>query len=192
MSGPDRRTARGVRTRARLIQSMIGLIEDQVPNPTTRQVAHGAGVSVRSIFHHFDDIEDLFCRATEHQASRHRALVAIIPPNGPVAPRIRATSRQRRQHFEMLGPVLRVAYSRSQVSPALSRVLALHRRMLRHQLTVTFGPEIAARGQQARLVLEVVDLATGWQSWNALRFDSGRTATAAEQTMVFAVTTMLR
>jgi TetR/AcrR family transcriptional regulator, regulator of autoinduction and epiphytic fitness len=188
----DRRTARSARTRARLMQAMIGLIEVQVSDPTARQVAQHAGVAVRTIYHLFDDVDDLFCQATALQAHRHRASVALIPPSGPVGPRIRATARQRRQHFEEVGPVLRVAYARTRSSPGLHSVLAEHRRILREQLTVTFGPEIAARGREAQVVLEVVDLATGWQNWNALRFDLGHTATAAEQIMVFAVSTVLR
>jgi AcrR family transcriptional regulator len=170
---------------------MIELIGDGISNPTVHQVARQAGVSDRLIFNYFDDLEDLFCQATELQAARHRSIVAAIPPNGPVAPRILGISRQRRELFEVIGPVLRVAYSRSQASPNLKAVLAHHRVMLRQQLTVTFRPEITARGGQAQIVLEVVDLATGWQNWNALRFDAGHTAPSAEKIMVFAVTTML-
>ena len=189
---PDQRRARGLRTRARLIQAMIDLIESGIPQPTTVQVASRAGNAVRTIFDHFEDIDDLFCQAAELKASRHRAVVGRIPPHGPVGNRIRATSHQRRQHYEEVGPVLRVAYGRNPGSPGLGTVLANHRRVLRHHLSYTFGPELAARGPEARFVLETVDLTTGWQNWNALRIDAGHSAVAAEEIVVFAVTAMLR
>ncbi len=173
------------------MEAMIELIDRGNPQPTARQIASQARVSVRLVYHHFAYLEILYLSAAELQASRHGALVAMIPPHGPVATRIRTTCHQRRQLFEVIGAVLRSVQSRTQGSPKLNGNLSQLRSRLRRQLTVTLGPEISARGAQAEILLETIELATGWQNWNTLRFDRGLSASAAEQLMVFAVTRLL-
>ena len=183
----DRRLARGVRTRREIVDSLIDLINRGNPHPSTRLVAARAGVSLRTVYHHFGDVEILFLSAARFHLSRHQSLVADMPPQGPTEARIRAVCHQRRLLFEEIGPVLRVANARAQRSPGLHEVLVGHRSRLRAQLAFTLGPEIAARGSEARVVLEALEVATGWQSWNALRFEAARSASSAEQFMAFAV-----
>jgi TetR/AcrR family transcriptional regulator, regulator of autoinduction and epiphytic fitness len=187
----DRRLARGIRTRTIIADAVIDLIDSGNQYPSTRLVAARAGVSLRTVFNHFGDVEILFRSAAGLHLARHRSLVADLPPRGPAEARIRATCHQRRELFEAIGPVLRVAHARAQGSPSLNEVLVQHRARLRRQLEVTLAPEIRARGQQAKAVLDAVELATGWQSWSALRFEAGRSASLAEQFMVFAVIRML-
>jgi hypothetical protein len=134
----------------------------------------------------------VFAGAADHQATRYRRLVSILPPNGPVETRIRIVSRQRRLLFEATGPVLRAAYARSPERTARSDVLADQRLHLRRQLAVTLAPEIEARGSLAPVVLDTIEVATGWPNWNALRQDAGRTASSAEEVMVFTVSRLLR
>jgi AcrR family transcriptional regulator len=190
--GRDRRTARGSRTRASIIAAVVELIGSGDPAPSSRQIAHQAGVSVRLVFHHFGDLDVLFARAAEDQVARYRSLITIIPPRGPVETRIRIICRQRRRLFEAIGPVLRASSARSPVVAAQSDVLADQRIILRRQIAVTLAPEIHARGQLAPVVLDTIDVATGWQNWNALRLDAGHTASSAEQVMAFAVSRLLR
>jgi AcrR family transcriptional regulator len=188
----DRRLARGKRTRTIIADALIDLIDAGNPHPTTRQVAARAGVSLRTVFHHFNHVEILFRSAAGLHLSRHRRLVAAIPPHGPIESRIRATCHQRRELFEVIGPVLRVAYARAHGSPGLNAVLGQHRSRLRRQLAVTLGPELSARGRQAKALLDTLELTTSWQSWSALRFEAGHSASSAEQFMAFAVTRLLR
>jgi AcrR family transcriptional regulator len=180
--------ARGVRTRNAIVEAAIELIESGNPRPTSREVANQAGVSVRLLFHHFEDVHVLYRSAVEMQSSRNRSLIGIIPPHGPLDRRIRAICHQRRQLFEAITPVLRASGSGDANLPgALSDL----RTLLRHQLTVSLRPEILARGGDAPLLLESLDLAAGWQNWTALRFGAGRSASQAEQVMVYTVTILL-
>jgi AcrR family transcriptional regulator len=188
----DRRTARGSRTRASIIAAVVELIGAGDPSPNSRRIARQAGVSVRLVFHHFGDLDALFARAAEDQVVRYRSLITIIPPRGPVETRIRIICRQRRRLFEAIGPVLRASSARSPAATAQSDVLADQRIMLRRQIAVTLGPEIDARGPLAPVVLDTIDVAAGWQNWNALRLDGGHTASSAEQVMAFTVSRLLR
>ena len=80
----DRRLIRGDRTRTVIIEAMIELIEAGNAYPTAHQVAERASVSVRSLYHHFGDLDGIFLRAARLHASRYRSLIVAIPPHGPV------------------------------------------------------------------------------------------------------------
>ena len=188
----DRRSARGSRTHTFLLDAAIDLIHGGDPAPKAHQVAVRAGVSDRLIFHHFADLDELFTQAVERQASQYQALTNVIPAHGPAEVRIRVVARQRRRLFEAVGPVLRASYARLPATAALTEVLAHQRRLLRRQLEVILRPEIAARGDQAPQALEALHVITGWQCWSALRFESGHSATQAEQITVFTVDRVLR
>jgi TetR/AcrR family transcriptional regulator, regulator of autoinduction and epiphytic fitness len=184
----DGRVARGVRTRTSIVEAAIALIESGNLRPTSKEVADRAGVSVRLLFHHFEDVHVLYRSAVELQSSRSRSLIGIIPPHGPLDGRIRAICHQRRQLFEAIAPVLRASEARDSNLPgALSDLRAL----LHHQLAVALRPEILSRGGDAPLFLESLDLAAGWQNWTALRFGAGRSASQAEQVMAYTVTILL-
>jgi AcrR family transcriptional regulator len=184
----DRRLARGHLTRMLLVQAMIELIQEGNLRPTCRQLADRAGTSIRTLFNHFH-IDALLGDAAAETFSRHRVLV--VPPHGPIDSRIRATCHQRRELFEDVGPMLRVAQTRVELSPGLIDALGGLHTLLQQQVALTFGPEISSGGPDAPVLLEHLDLITGWQSWAMLRDLPGRTASSAERAMVAFVTQAL-
>lgn len=187
----DRRRERGERTRTGILDAAIDLIDGGNPRPTVRQVARRAGVSERLVYHHFGRLEVVIGLAAERQAERHRALVAPVPPRGPLPARIATICRRRRQLFEATGAVLQVAEARQLDTPRVREVLHRQRLRLRHQLEVVFGPEVHDRDDDAEHILELLEYTTGWRHWSALRHEVGLSATAAERSMVSAVADLL-
>jgi TetR/AcrR family transcriptional regulator, regulator of autoinduction and epiphytic fitness len=187
----DGRLARGILTRTTIVQAVVTLIDAGDIHPATRDVARRAGVSLRTVFRHFGDVEGLFCEVAYRHATRYQDLVPLLPPSGPLAARVLATCRQRRRLFEVIGPVLRVAEDKTGGSPRFDRALIQHRARLLRQLTRTLGPEIEAHGSEVEVRLEILTLATGWRNWNMLRLDSGHSASAAEQLLAFTVNCFL-
>ena len=182
---PDRRLARAERTRSEILDALIDLISRGSHRPTAEELAHRAGISRRTIFNRFEDLDQAFFAAAALEARRQRHLVADLPAKGPLALRIRATCRQRRQLFEAIGPVVGAAYAQSRESSRFDVALAEHHRQLRAQLVVTFGPEIASKGSESGFVLDVLDLSTNWLTWNMLRLHRGHSPAAAEEMMAF-------
>ena len=174
------------------MDAAIDLIQNGNPAPTSHQIAKQAGLSVRSLFHHFHHVEIVIRNATARQFHRHRRLIAFLPPNGPTDVRVQATCRQRRQLYETIAPMLRVAYARADTSEGVNAVLVEKRSLLRRQVVVTLGPEISARGSSAPPLLDMLLLASGWQNWDMLRSHGGYSATAAERLMVRSFTDLLR
>lgn len=188
----DRRRLRGSRTRAVILEALVALLEAGNPQPSSREIAEHAGVARRSVFHHFGDVDELYLAAVELQAARRRALIAPVAPVGDLDDRIRGICRQRRDLFEPLGPVLRAASARFEDSAAFDAHLVDLRLLLRDQLEATFAPELGARRTGAGVLLDTVEMATGWAHWQALRFEAHHPADTAEALMAYAVVRLLR
>src|SRR3546814_16872470 len=60
----------------------ISLIDEGDLRPTAPRVAERAGVSVRSVFQHFDDLESLHAAVAERLVERVAVLVVPIDPAG--------------------------------------------------------------------------------------------------------------
>jgi TetR/AcrR family transcriptional regulator, regulator of autoinduction and epiphytic fitness len=165
----DGRIARGERTRIRVAEAMIELLEQGEAQPTAKAVAQQAGVSLRLVFHHFEDMDALYRAVMVLQAQRHWSKLREVPPGLPVAHRIDRTVRQRGRLFDAIGPVRRVAVTMATRSEELAGGLAEADQFLRERLADTFEPELAAAGTHGRDLLESLDLVTSWEAWTRLR-----------------------
>ena len=179
----DGRVARGERTRQALAEAMITLLEEGDPQPTARRIAERAGVSLRIVYHHFEDLESLLRAAVDIQRTRHwRRLQAVDTTLGLPA-RIDAVIRQRASVFEAVSPVRRAAQQMEASSPTVAAQLARLRGALRSQLETAFSPELGGLpAPVARQALDSLDVSLSWETWAQLR-SLGRTAAACRRTM---------
>ena len=180
----DGRVARGIRAREAIAQALIELLHEGVERPTARQLAEHAGVSLRLVFHHFDDMETVLQSAVAIQVERHWARLEAVAPDGDLAHRVGATVRERARLYDAIAPVRRAAGLAAGRSPTLARQLEASRRMLRSQLRHTFSRELEAYeyGRTAaaeRDLLDALDVATSFETWDQLRRQTGRSAAAA-------------
>jgi len=187
----DGRLLRGERTRRHIALAMIDLIEEGNPRPTARLIAERAGVSLRLVFHHFDDVEEVFQEGAIVQAQRYWRRVVTIPPTGPLAQRIDAVCRQRRQLYVSISPVRRAVVSRASESESIQRILGVARRRLREELATTFEPELTAAGADGPMLLDAVELAASWEAWDGQRTNGHRSAAAAQRVMHYILTALL-
>src|SRR5690349_10559438 len=105
----DGRIARSQRTREAVVKALLALLSDGNPRPTAREIAERAGVSLRSVYVHFDDVEDLFCEAARQEGQAIAGLLRELPTDGPFDARVDAFLDQRVRVFEALAPVRRAA-----------------------------------------------------------------------------------
>jgi TetR/AcrR family transcriptional regulator, regulator of autoinduction and epiphytic fitness len=184
-SRTDGRTERGVRARQSIAEALVSVLQDGVTRPTARQVAERAGVSLRLVFHHFEDMESLLEAAVDVQVQRHWRKLEPIDLDGALSQRVRSTVAQRAQLFEAIAPVRRAAARASGSSPTLARQLDLSRRLLRSQLRETFCAELSNQVQvgycSGRDALDALEVATSFETWDQLRRQSGRSSASARQ-----------
>jgi len=177
----DGRIARGEKTRRRVAEALITLLEEGDPQPTAKAVAQRAGVSLRLVFHHFDDMDALYHAVARVNVERHWKSVYPVPPDLSFEHRVERTVRQRYRLFEAITPVRRAAVRQAHRSKELSVTLAESSRALREQVASTFSPELVAAGPAGADLLDALDLVTSWETWDRLRSAQALTPTAARR-----------
>lgn len=175
---------RGERTRAAIVQALLGLLNDGQATPTAQQIADAAGVSVRSVFQHFEDFEELYGDLAQAQAAQTQELFDALTTDGDQATRIRHLAAQRSRLFERISPVRHAIGTRARSSASLARRLEDVAVLLRGQIEQQFAEELRARrGVERRDLLEALDLLWSFESWDRLRSAQGLSVTAAAATL---------
>lgn len=166
----DGRLTRAARTRAAVVDALLTLNERGNLRPTARDIAAEAGVSLRSLYVHFDDLEALFVAAAERHTDRLAALVGPLVVEGDLATRIEALMARYATLYEAGAGVRRAALLQEPFSPALQQALTLGRKVARSTIRQMFAPELAAAGSEAGEALaRALEIVTSAATWDALR-----------------------
>lgn len=170
----DGRLTRAARTRAAVVDALLTLNDRGNVRPTARDIATEAGVSLRSLYVHFDDLEALFVAASDRHAER---MAAKLPPpvtEGPLEVRLEAFLARRAILHEEGAGVRRAALLQEPFSPTLRQALSNGRRILRADVRNAFAPEIdqLPEAEGARL-WRALEIATSASAWETLRLHQG-------------------
>lgn len=170
----DGRLARSARTRRAIVDALRSLHHDGDLRPTAPRVAERAGVSVRTVWQHFEDLESLFVEAGRRDAEIASAYVVAVDVTATLADRLTAIVDQRARMFEDLAPTWRAA----RLQEPFSRQVRRHRDHLlgigRVQLERVFAAELAALPADRRThALNALHVATSWSTWESLRRELG-------------------
>jgi AcrR family transcriptional regulator len=186
----DGRLARSVRTRRAIVDALRSLHLDGDLVPTAPRVAERAGVSVRTVWQHFDDLESLLVEAGRRDLEIAESFVAPIPAELPRPERVDRLIEQRSAMYEAMAPVWRAARLRMPFSPQIratrDRLVALGRT----QLEDVFAAELAIAADRATL-LAALETASGWAAWEAARTELGLDPAAARAALRLTLTRLL-
>jgi TetR/AcrR family transcriptional regulator of autoinduction and epiphytic fitness len=188
----DGRTRRSLRTRDAIVDATIALVEDGDLRPTAPRVAERAGVSVRSVFQHFDDLETLHASVAERLVERVSQLVVPIDPALAFADRLAQFVRQRGQLLEAVTPIRRAAAVHGPFSTEITARLRDGQAFLRRELEAAFAPELDTVGPDRGEVLDAVDAALSWAVWEGLRAGLGRSVDQARAVVTRLVAGLLQ
>jgi AcrR family transcriptional regulator len=184
----DGRVRRSERSRQAIVMALLDLVGRGVLQPTARQVADEAGVGIRSVFRHFSEMESLYAAM---DAQLEEATVHLLKGGrrtGAVAERVRALVRQRTILFERIAPYKRSANIQRWRSAFLQgRHLRLHRAL--HADLLTWLPEV---GDAPKDLVEAIDHAVSFESWDRLRGDRGLSQRLASAVMERTALALLR
>src|ERR1700685_690836 len=84
----DGRAARSLRSRRAIIDAMRALHAEGDPRPTAPRVAERAGVSVRTVWQQFADMETLLVEPIRRDDQILKSLLERIEPDQPLAARV--------------------------------------------------------------------------------------------------------
>lgn len=165
----DGRSARSARTRRAIVDGLLGLLDAGDLQPTAERIAEAAGVSVRSIFQHFADIESLFVEAAERQSQK--IMVQLTPvPLGALEQRLDGFVSQRARLYESIAGVMRATHLQAPFSAALQENLRGWTLLSRREIERVFAPELSGRSaEDERELVEALLAVVSWEHWEVLR-----------------------
>lgn len=170
----DGRRQRSERSRAAVIEALLALYDEGTVRPTVAQVAERSGVSERSVFRHFTDMEDLASAALERQLAEVRPFFAAPEAEGSQLDRIDALVAQRVALHGRMANLARAAAHHAASSTTVAQAVADRRRLLRHQVEVQFAPELRSLAPaDARRLLAALDQALSLEALDYLAAPSG-------------------
>ena len=166
----DGRAARSYRARLALADALLDLLNEGVERPTAAQIAERAGVSLRLVFHHFDDLEAIYASAGDLQIERVRTLSKPVDSALPFEERVAMFLKIRARVFEYLSPVRRASLRWETSSAEISRRMRVAHKLARDHTLHAFANEIASTPASQRAELAAaVEGVTSWEMWEFLR-----------------------
>lgn len=155
-------------------------MEEGELRPTAPRVAERAGVSVRSVFQHFDDLPSLHIAVTERIAERVSVLLHPVDSAMPFDQRLAAFVRYRSALLEAITPFQRAAQVHGPFSPEIRQAVRAATGYLRSEVVRAFQPELDRVPEpERREVLDGLAIVLSWSSWDALRSDDDRSVEEA-------------
>lgn len=165
----DGRTARSRRTRTAIVDATMDLVNSGIVRPTAVQVAERAGVSVRSVFQHFDDLEGLFWSMGSRAFEQMAGLAQPIDPSAPLSARASAYVEQRCAMNEAISPVMHAAVVHVHNSSSIARQFQEGHDIQRVWIAEVFASELALVEDRAGFLTDALLIPTAWVTWSLLR-----------------------
>lgn len=181
-ASPDGRRERGARNKTAVIEAVLQLYEAGEIQPSAARVAEVAGVSERSVFRYFDDMEDLAAHAIVIQWERVRQLYEGLDGSGDFDERLRKMIDHRLRLFDRVSGVDRACVVMSVRSATVATAMNQRRSILRAQSVGQFAPEIAANSR-SDAVAHIVDYTLSIENIDYLRSCVGLSRSRTRHTL---------
>ena len=168
---PDGRRASRERNRMAVVDALLDLYAEGNLRPGADEMARRAGLSRRSVFRYFDDLDDLDRTAIARQQDRVRHLWDISATGeGPLPHRIEAMAQYRLKLFEAVAPAARVSRMRAPLHRVIAQELAESRRLFARQIERQFAPELDQLEARARSkTLALLDVLCSFEAYDLMR-----------------------
>lgn len=172
----DGRRAWRERNRNAVVDALLDLYLEGVVNPGAQEIAERSGVSRRSLFRYFDDMDEM-CRVA---IDRHQQRVCDLFEledlgTGTLEDRIDRIAEQRTRLFETVAPIRRIARLRALYQPILANELLRTQELLSRQVEKHFATELDAMDPHSRSsTLSAADVLTSFDGFDVMRSSQRR------------------
>jgi len=161
------------------VDAMRALHAEGDLRPTAPRVAERAGVSLRTVWQQFADMETLLVEAIRRDQEVLQSLMERIEPDQPLAARITQFTGQRSRILEHMTPTWRAARLAEPFSAQLQQNKTLMLAKSQAELEAVFAPELATldgqQRQQRQQLLRGLQAISIWSHWESLRTELGLT-----------------
>lgn len=182
----DGRRVRRQQNREAVIDALVEMFHAGIYTPGSAQIAERAGLSPRSLFRYFDDIDDLTQAAIDRQLEAAQPLLDVnVDPSAPLPRRVETFVAARVQLHEATTPGARAARACAHRNPVVAQQVRESRAFLRKQLRALF-PELDA-GR-----LSVADALCSFETYDLMRSDQRLSMSAVTNVLTDALSALLR
>jgi AcrR family transcriptional regulator len=179
---------RAARTRLKIIDAFRALVYEGPGSPRMRDVAQRAGVSLRTVFHHFHDVETLYEEVIRILELRVSRLIEAQDTRTPLHVRVRRLVTQRCAVYRTIAPLRRAVLASPEVRSSPS-IAAYKRRLdyvLSRNTSETLSPELR-RAADRYGSLERITAVTSYEMWSHLSSVQRLSPSRVERHMTIAV-----
>ncbi|MEY4024916.1 MAG: hypothetical protein RL438_429 [Actinomycetota bacterium] len=172
-SAVDGRSLRRERNRQDIVNALLGLIENGETEISAALIASKAGLSERSIFRYFDDVNDLYRSVCDLAFSKEIEFALIDNAGmGSLETKIENFVNQRVRIYTMNEKVAPAARSFAFKNPIIKNQLVFGRKLLRAQITKHFAEELSAFDKaEQQVAVATIDALTTFESYDMMRSD---------------------
>jgi AcrR family transcriptional regulator len=187
----DGRRQRSERTRLAIILAYLELLRRNPVMPTAAQIAEQAGVSTRSIFERFADLDALSLATADYAIVQGQAEAVARHVDGDRPTRIRSHVETRALACEKWLPLWRIITSQDQLAELKARVVLVRLANI-ERIKLMYAPELSSLPEppRAQLVIALAAL-TSFESWDQMRYCHGLSIDAAQAVWRSAIDRML-
>ena len=172
-----------------MLDALVELFDEGDYTPGTTKIAERAGISPRSLFRYFDDVDDLHRAAIERSRLTAAPLAVMdIDPDAPTAEKVVAFVEARVRLHEAVGNAERATRLSAHRHHVIAAQLREGRAFFRKQASDVFAPELAASDAA---LLPAVDALTSIETYDLYRTTHGLSRARATSALVAALTALL-
>ena len=176
----DGRRARSERSRTLIVDAFFTLIEAGDVDPGAARVAEQAGVGLRTVFRHFEDMDGLYAQVTERLEAEILPVVMTPWASTEWRGRLRELVARRAGIYERILPFKVAANLRRFQSDWL---MAAYKRFLTMERSGLAGILPPAIRDDVEL-FSALEMATAFQTWRRMRQDQSLDPETAEAVLV--------
>ena len=190
----DGRSARRERNRREIVDALLEMIREGAIDASAAEVAARAGLSERSLFRYFDDVNDLYSEVCAVQFSRiqPRAVIAGFA-HGTTKEKVAAFVDQRVALHRAIDRVGVAARAHAHRNPVIAKQLLEARVLLRTQIEKHFAAELTKLdGPNRRAAVATIDLCTTYESIEMLLAEHRLSYPQVRHALEIAVTKVLK
>jgi len=147
----DGRLARSLRTKRRIVDAALRLIDGDAEKFSAKAVAKRAGVTVRTVFTHYPAIETLLVDISDIVAARFASLIGPIAPSLPLERRIEKFAADQARMFETMRGFHRSIRFWRERSPVIGKRFDCYHDAVREKMRGCFRPELDRISPRSRL-----------------------------------------
>jgi TetR/AcrR family transcriptional regulator of autoinduction and epiphytic fitness len=170
-----------------MVDALLELIGEGDLKASPERIVERAGVSLRTLWTNFKDLEGLYAAANTRLIELQREAYQPISPATPLPERIHIFCEQRGRLLELAAPAARASQLRLPYSAQLRRNRSIYVTIMQDELNSVFPVELDAAGDDRDRLLRALLVNTSWSAWSLLRDELGLEPTDAAAVMVRAV-----